>query len=204
MRRQPIGGAVEPARIRSRHPQVSMAFIEPTDFGSRPAQVRGWTARFSGSETAMRMLAIIPVSAKARRRAHRRRTALADRPRGASSSPERTLRLAEMHGRRRSSRFGEVLGSWAMRQLAIFPIREGPATKRPHRPSRTRPSPPRATRSARLSRTNERLAEMGTDPIHGLGLHVGDVMYRNIGVPERLDVLRDRPRPPTRSPASRI
>ena len=40
----------------------------------------------------------------------------------------------------------------------------------------------------RLSRTNERLADSGTEPIEfGLGLHVGVVMYGNIGVPERLE-----------------
>ena len=69
--------------------------------------------------------------------------------------------------------------------LAIFPIREGDDD--------ARTAAERALAAAhdaqlRLSRTNERLAGMGTDPIgFGLGLHVGDVMYGNIGVPERLE-----------------
>ena len=80
---------------------------------------------------------------------------------------------------------GEVLRFVGDAVLAIFPIREGGDDGRG--------AAERALAAARdaehrLSRTNERLAETGTAPIgFGLGLHVGDVMYGNIGVPERLE-----------------
>ena len=80
---------------------------------------------------------------------------------------------------------GEVLRFVGDAVLAIFPIREGGDD--------ARNAAGRALTAARdaeqrLSRTNRRLAEMGNEPIgFGLGLHVGDVMYGNIGVPERLE-----------------
>ncbi len=80
---------------------------------------------------------------------------------------------------------GEVLRFVGDAVLAIFPIREGGDD--------ARTAAERALAAARdaelrLSRANERLADTGTDPIgFGLGLHVGDVMYGNIGVPERLE-----------------
>ena len=80
---------------------------------------------------------------------------------------------------------GEVLRFVGDAVLAIFPIRDDGHD--------ARTAAERALAAARdaehrLSRTNERLAEMDTDPIgFGLGLHVGDVMYGNIGVPERLE-----------------
>ena len=80
---------------------------------------------------------------------------------------------------------GEVLRFVGDAVLAIFPIRDGGDD--------ARSAAERALAAARdaeqrLSRTNRRLAESGNDPIgFGLGLHVGDVMYGNIGVPERLE-----------------
>ena len=80
---------------------------------------------------------------------------------------------------------GEVLRFVGDAVLAIFPIREGGDD--------ARTAAERALAAARdaeqrLSRTNERLAETAGEPIgFGLGLHVGDVMYGNIGVPERLE-----------------
>ena len=80
---------------------------------------------------------------------------------------------------------GEVLRFVGDAVLAIFPIREGgddarTATERALAAARDA--------EGRLARTNERLAEAGMEPIgFGLGLHVGDVMYGNIGVPERLE-----------------
>ena len=80
---------------------------------------------------------------------------------------------------------GEVLRFVGDAVLAIFPIRDGGDD--------ARTAAERALAAARdaehrLSRTNEGLAETGADPIgFGLGLHVGDVMYGNIGVPERLE-----------------
>ncbi len=80
---------------------------------------------------------------------------------------------------------GEVLRFVGDAVLAIFPIREGGDD--------ARNAAERALAAAReaeqrLSRTNRRLAETGNVSIEfGLGLHVGDVMYGNIGVPERLE-----------------
>ena len=80
---------------------------------------------------------------------------------------------------------GEVLRFVGDAVLAIFPIREGGDD--------ARTAAERALAAARdaeqrLSRTNERLTETKAEPIgFGLGLHVGDVMYGNIGVPERLE-----------------
>ena len=80
---------------------------------------------------------------------------------------------------------GEVLRFVGDAVLAIFPIREGGDDARIAAECALA-----ASRDAeqRLSLTNQRLAETGNDSIEfGLGLHVGDVMYGNIGVPERLE-----------------
>jgi len=80
---------------------------------------------------------------------------------------------------------GEVLRFVGDAVLAIFPIRAG-GEDAPAAAARALA----AARDAegRLSRTNERLVDSGTEPIgFGLGLHLGDVMYGNIGVPERLE-----------------
>ena len=80
---------------------------------------------------------------------------------------------------------GEVLRFVGDAVLAIFPIRESGDD--------ARTASERALAAARdaelrLSRMNEDLAQAGVEPIEfGLGLHVGDVMYGNIGVPERLE-----------------
>ena len=80
---------------------------------------------------------------------------------------------------------GEVLRFVGDAVLAIFPIRKSGDD--------ARTASERALAAARdaelrLSRMNEDLAQAGVEPIEfGLGLHVGDVMYGNIGVPERLE-----------------
>ena len=80
---------------------------------------------------------------------------------------------------------GEVLRFVGDAVLAIFPIREGGDDARR---AAERALAAATDAELRLSRTNERLAGTGTGPIRfGLGLHVGDVMYGNIGVPERLE-----------------
>lgn len=80
---------------------------------------------------------------------------------------------------------GEVLRFIGDAVLAIFPIRpDGDDARAAAERALT------AARDAesRLARTNEGLAAEGEEPVEfGLGLHVGDVMYGNIGVPERLE-----------------
>ncbi len=79
---------------------------------------------------------------------------------------------------------GEVLLLIGDAVLAIFPIRDGVGTE-PEACERALA----AVRDAedRLARVNRQRAEAGSEEISfGLGLHVGDVMYGNIGVPERL------------------
>ena len=80
---------------------------------------------------------------------------------------------------------GEVLRFVGDAVLAIFPIRAG-GDDAPAAAGRALAAAREAEH--RLARTNARLAEMGKDSVgFGLGLHVGDVMYGNIGVPERLE-----------------
>ena len=80
---------------------------------------------------------------------------------------------------------GEVLRFVGDAVLVIFPIRAG-GDDAPAAAGRALAAAREAEH--RLARTNARLAEMGKDPVgFGLGLHVGDVMYGNIGVPERLE-----------------
>ena len=80
---------------------------------------------------------------------------------------------------------GEVLRFVGDAVLAIFPIR---AAGDDARAAASRALAAARDAEHRLSRTNERLAEVGAVPVEfGLGLHVGEVMYGNIGVPERLE-----------------
>ena len=80
---------------------------------------------------------------------------------------------------------GEVLRFVGDAVLAIFPIR---ADGDDARTASERALAAANDAELRLTRTNERLQQEGTDPIEfGLGLHVGDVMYGNIGVPQRLE-----------------
>lgn len=78
---------------------------------------------------------------------------------------------------------GEVLRFIGDAVLAIFPIRDG-------EPRSACELAMAAVREAeiRLRSVNEERSRDNRDPIdYGLGLHVGDVMFGNIGVPERLE-----------------
>ena len=80
---------------------------------------------------------------------------------------------------------GEVLRFVGDAVLAIFPIRAGGDDART---ASERALAAARDAESRLARANEGLAAQGEEPIEfGLGLHVGDVMYGNIGVPERLE-----------------
>jgi adenylate cyclase len=82
------------------------------------------------------------------------------------------------------AKHGEILGFIGDAVLAIFPIRKGQAT--------AARACQRALSAARLSaqrveKLNEARAANRQDPIaYGLGLHLGDVTFGNIGVDERL------------------
>jgi len=79
---------------------------------------------------------------------------------------------------------GEILGFIGDAVLAIFPIRKGQATA-----ARACQRALAASRLAaqRTEALNEERAAAGRDPIaYGLGLHLGDVTFGNIGVAERL------------------
>ena len=80
---------------------------------------------------------------------------------------------------------GEVLRFIGDAVLAIFPIRRSGNT-----PKRACAQALAAAREAegRLADLNETRAEAGKRPLNfGVGLHLGDVMFGNIGVPERLE-----------------
>ena len=80
---------------------------------------------------------------------------------------------------------GEVLRFIGDAVLAIFPIRDGESTER-----QACQKAARAMREAekRVRRMNVERKANGEPVIkYGLGLHVGDVMYGNIGVPSRLE-----------------
>ena len=80
---------------------------------------------------------------------------------------------------------GEVLRFIGDAVLAIFPIRPDGDDARV---AAERALAAARDAESRLARANEGLAAEGEEPIEfGLGLHVGDVMYGNIGVPERLE-----------------
>jgi adenylate cyclase len=82
------------------------------------------------------------------------------------------------------AKHGEILGFIGDAVLAIFPIRKGQAT--------SAQACKRALAAARLAaqrvaKLNKDRATAGRDPIaYGLGLHLGDVTFGNIGVAERL------------------
>ena len=86
---------------------------------------------------------------------------------------------------------GEVLRYIGDAALAIFPV--GATTPTPERCALHVDACNRAMNAAqdamgRLADANARRAEAGDPPIgYGIGLHLGDVMYGNIGVPERLE-----------------
>ncbi len=80
---------------------------------------------------------------------------------------------------------GEVLRFIGDAVLAIFPIRKSGNT-----PRRACAQALAAAREAegRLAELNRARAEAGKGPLNfGIGLHLGDVMFGNIGVPERLE-----------------
>ena len=80
---------------------------------------------------------------------------------------------------------GEVLRFIGDAVLAIFPIRDGGPTAQVAGENALA-----AAREAqeRLADVNRQRAEAGSEALaFGLGLHVGDVLYGNIGVPERLE-----------------
>ena len=80
---------------------------------------------------------------------------------------------------------GEVLRFIGDAVLAIFPIRKGNLTEK-----QACQKAMRAMREAerRVRRLNTERARNDQPLVeYGLGLHVGDVMYGNIGVPERLE-----------------
>ena len=80
---------------------------------------------------------------------------------------------------------GEVLRFVGDAVLAIFPIRDDGDDA--HTAGERALAAAREA-ERRLARVNETLAQAGADTIEfGLGLHVGHVMYGNIGVPERLE-----------------
>lgn len=80
---------------------------------------------------------------------------------------------------------GEVLRFIGDAVLAIFPIRKGGMTEK-----RACAKAMAAMRQAKeaVEKRNAERAKSGQPLIeYGLGLHIGDVMYGNIGVPERLE-----------------
>src|SRR5690606_38700736 len=77
---------------------------------------------------------------------------------------------------------GEILSFIGDAVLAIFPIVDGGAADACARCARAQ-----ADSMARLARVNDRRAARGLDPLQfGLALHLGDAVFGNIGVPERL------------------
>ncbi len=88
---------------------------------------------------------------------------------------------------------GEVLRFIGDAVLAIFPIDAppgvvDPALCRGHKTACQRAMAALADAQARLGETNRRRAAAGELPLRcGIGLHMGDVMYGNIGVPSRLE-----------------
>jgi adenylate cyclase len=78
---------------------------------------------------------------------------------------------------------GEVLRFIGDAVLAIFPIRDGD----PRSACELAMAAARDA-DARLEAVNAQRAHLSLEPLdYGLGLHVGDVMFGNIGVPERLE-----------------
>ncbi|MBM3485986.1 MAG: adenylate/guanylate cyclase domain-containing protein [Alphaproteobacteria bacterium] len=80
---------------------------------------------------------------------------------------------------------GDVLGLVGDSVLAIFPTGSEAASERAARASALAASRNAHQRLAEINRTR---AEGGLDPLaFGIALHMGEVMYGNIGVPERLE-----------------
>ena len=79
---------------------------------------------------------------------------------------------------------GDVLGFVGDAVLAIFPIRKGKTSPRQACRKALAAS---ADAQTRLKALNAGRQEAGDNPLDfGIGLHVGDVVFGNIGVPERL------------------
>lgn len=79
---------------------------------------------------------------------------------------------------------GEVLRFVGDAVLAIFPIRDGRDT----RASCQLATQAAATAEANMTKVNERRRDRGEPGLDfGLGLHVGEVLFGNIGVPERVE-----------------
>ena len=79
---------------------------------------------------------------------------------------------------------GDILNFIGDAVLAIFPIRKGQATAK-----QACKRALAASRDAqlRLAATNAKREELGAGPLSfGLGLHLGEVLFGNIGVPERV------------------
>ncbi len=77
---------------------------------------------------------------------------------------------------------GEVLRFIGDAVLAVFPIHEDRGTAARHALSAARDA------YGRLARTNTQRRTAGLDEIDfGLGLHIGEVLYGNIGTPERVE-----------------
>lgn len=79
---------------------------------------------------------------------------------------------------------GDVLRFVGDAVLAIFPIRHGAATPREACKAAVAAARDAEDRVEQAKRENDAVREVLA---FGLGLHVGDVMYGNIGVPERLE-----------------
>ena len=79
---------------------------------------------------------------------------------------------------------GEILGFIGDAVLAIFPIVEGGATAAD---ACARCARAQADAHARLAAVNREREARGREPLRfGLGLHVGEAVFGNIGIPERL------------------
>ena len=80
---------------------------------------------------------------------------------------------------------GDVLRFIGDAVLAIFPIRKGKVTARQACQSALAAAHEAEKRLAKVNRQRKKKKKQAL--AYGLGLHVGDVMYGNIGVPERLE-----------------
>ena len=80
---------------------------------------------------------------------------------------------------------GEVLRFIGDAVLAIFPIRKGQMTEKQACQKAMRAMREAERRVCQLNKERERESQPLVE--YGLGLHIGDVMYGNIGVPERLE-----------------
>ncbi len=89
-----------------------------------------------------------------------------------------------MHWRRRAGPWWGILNFIGDAVLAIFPIQKGQTTAKQackHALAASRDA------QRRLAATNAIRERHGAKPLSfGLGLHVGEVLFGNIGVPERI------------------